>query len=94
MNVRAMKRAIILLSLAALLLLTGAVLANGPPTIERSVLGAGGGRVVVTPYAVLEGTMGQAVVGLDSHAPYHLCSGFRCRAAYEFFLPLVLRDYP
>ena len=92
-----MKRITTLLSLALLLLLAGAVLASGSPVIERYVVGGGGGHAEVSPY-ILDGTIGQAVVGLDSHAPYQLCSGFQCRAVsvpgYQTFLPLVLRDYP
>jgi hypothetical protein len=77
----------------ALLLLAGAVLAGGPPALERHVVAGGGTHVEADPY-VLDATLGQAVVGLGSNAAYELCSGFHCQAVYKTHLPLVLRGQP
>jgi len=83
----------LLTALAALLLLAGVILANGTPSIDRYVIGGGGGHSEATPYA-LDGTIGQPVVGLASGDGYELCSGFWCGAAveYKIYLPLVLRN--
>jgi len=88
-----MKRAAILTTLAAFLLLAGVILANGTPSIDRYVIGGGGGHSEAAPYT-LDGTIGQPVVGLASGDGYELCSGFWCGAAagYEIYLPLVLRN--
>jgi hypothetical protein len=56
-------------------------------------MGSGGGHVESPPY-VLDATIGQATTGTDSADPYQICAGFWCRAVYDVFLPLVLRDYP
>jgi len=47
------------------------------------------------PSDALDGTIGQAMVGVVSSAPYELCSGFWCGTAaqYRVYLPLVLRNY-
>jgi hypothetical protein len=86
-----MKRTVILLTLLALLLLTGAVLANGPSVVDRYVTGAGGGHAEISPY-ILDATIGQAVVGVAKDTGYQLCSGFWCKAEYKVYLPLVLRN--
>lgn len=88
-----MKRTV-LLALVALLLLSGVVLANGTQAIDWHVIGGGGGHVEAAPYA-LDGTVGQAVVGVVTDAGYELCSGFWCRAVagYKIYLPLVLRNW-
>ncbi len=87
-------RRTVFLVLAALLLLTGVALANGAPTADWHILGGGGGHVEATPYA-LNGTIGQAVVGMATDTDCELCSGFWCAAAAEYrvYLPLVLRGY-
>lgn len=54
-----MRRLVILLTLVALLVLTGVVLANGAPTIDWWVIGSGGGHVEAGIYA-LDATVGQA----------------------------------
>ena len=88
-----MKRTTILLALALILLLTGAALANGTPMLERYVIGSGGGHVEVGGY-LLDATLGQAVVGLDSQGACQLCSGFQCQPVQRLFLPLILRQQP
>jgi len=90
-----MKRVTIPLTLAALLLLTGVILANGvTPTVDWWVIGGGGRHIDATPYA-LDGTIGQAVVGVATDTGYELCAGFWCGAAVEYaiYLPLILRNY-
>ncbi|MDW8068161.1 MAG: hypothetical protein RML46_04545 [Anaerolineae bacterium] len=75
------------------LLLTGVALASGPPTIDWRVIGGGGGRVQAGTY-ILDGTVGQAVVGRAVGSTHDLCSGFWCGlAGYPVYLPLVLRNY-
>ena len=86
-----------LLTLAALLMLAGVVLAAGTPAIERWVIAGGGGHAEVPPHA-LSGTLGQAVVGVTSSEPYGLCAGFWCRPGagaprHAIFVPVVLRDF-
>ncbi|MBC7226209.1 MAG: hypothetical protein H5T61_03130 [Thermoflexales bacterium] len=86
-----MKRAILLASLA-FLLLTGSVMAQGASSIPWSVIGGGGGHAEAAPYA-LDGTVGQPIVGQVSN--YSLCSGYWCGAAAQVrvYLPLVLRNF-
>ncbi len=93
MNVRVTKRMLFLLVLTSLLLGAGAVLANAPPIIDRYVMGSGGGHVESPPY-LLGATIGQATTGTASAGPYQICAGFRCRAVYDCYLPLVLRNVP
>jgi len=67
-------------------------LANGTLTIDRWVIGGGGGHSEAGSY-VLDATVGQAIAGVTSYAPYELCSGFWCgMGRYKVFLPLVLRN--
>ena len=89
-----MKRLTIFLSVVAFLLLAGVALANAGPAVDWWVIGGGGGPATAGAYA-LDGTVGQAVVGVAEHAPYELCTGFWCGAAveYKIYLPLVLRNY-
>jgi hypothetical protein len=75
-----------------LLLLTGTALAAGTLTIDRWVIGGGGGHSEAGSY-VLDATVGQAVAGVTNNAPYELCAGFWCgMGRYKVFLPLVLRN--
>lgn len=87
-----MKRAAFVLLM--LILLVGGASAQGPLTIDWFVIGGGGGHAEAAPYA-LDGTIGQAMVGVVSSASYELCSGFWCGAAaqYRVYLPLVLRNF-
>lgn len=86
-----MKRAVFL-ALLTLLVLAGSVVAQGVPSIPWSVIGGGGGHAEAGGY-VLDGTVGQAIVGQVSNAPYDLCAGFWCSAGgYRVYLPLVLRN--
>ena len=81
------------LIVVALLLLTGTVLAGGGgPYVSRYVIGGGGGHSETGRY-VMDATVGQAVVGTFSAAPYKLCAGFWCgMGEYKVYLPVVLRN--
>ncbi len=82
------------------ILVAGVALASGVPTIDGptvdwSVIGGGGGHGEAAPYS-LDGTIGQAVVGVASNPAdgLSLCSGFWCGiGAYHIYLPLILRGY-
>ena len=81
-----------ILPLTALLLLAGVALAANGYEISLYVIGGGGGRSEAAPYT-LDGTIGQAVVGVVGNSPYELCAGFWCgMGGHEVFLPLVLRN--
>jgi hypothetical protein len=82
---------VILLAVLGLLLLAATALASQQPVIERHVVGGGGGHAEAAQY-VLEGAIGQAVVGADGDAAHELCSGFWCKAVYQVYLPLVFRN--
>jgi hypothetical protein len=87
------------LVLVLLFLLNSAVLASATPGIDWWVIGAGGGSASDGMYA-LNGTLGQATVGISADDPYRLCAGFWCMAwggtlpGYTVYLPIVLRMYP
>ena len=87
---------LLLLSGVAVGLIGEALAVPTATTVERWVIAAGGGHAEAAPYA-MDSTIGQAVVGMASAAPYGICSGFRCgmRAPLEarVFLPLVLRNH-
>ena len=84
----------IMIALAAFLLLTGVALANVGPTVDWWVIGGGGGHAEAGAYA-LDGTIGQAMVGVASSGSSELCAGFWCGAAavYKTYLPLVVRNF-
>ena len=88
------KHAFMILLVAALLLAASlgiVVLAAGTLTIDRWVIGGGGGHSEAGSY-VLDATVGQAVAGVTSNAPHELCAGFWCGTErYKVFLPLVLK---
>ena len=73
-------------------LLAGAVLANGTTSIERHVIGGGGGHAEAGG-VMLDGAFGQPVVGIASNSSDELCSGFWCGVGVEYavYLPLVLK---
>jgi hypothetical protein len=84
----------------ALILLGGLILAGiaraAAPTItlERWVIGGGGGRSV-DGTTVLQGTIGQPVVGRVSSAAYELDAGFWASvgAPRRVYVPAVLSAY-
>jgi hypothetical protein len=81
-----------------LLLLAGTVLAAGTYSIERHVLGGGGGRVTGGSYR-LDHTVGQPVAGGASGGAYELCAGYWCGEGspaapeHRIYLPVVTRDW-
>ena len=89
------RQKIVVLSLVLLCSLVAACVAwaNGTPTISWSVIGGGGGHLEAAPY-ILDGTIGQPIVGQVANLPYELCAGFWCQVAaqYRVYLPLVLRN--
>jgi len=96
LNLRKAGRSILIL--AVLLLLAGAALAQGMLSVERWVVGGGGGRAEGGNYT-LDGAIGQAVAGVVGNAPYGLCAGFWCGPGAaippenpRIYLPLVMRN--
>lgn len=89
---------LVLLVLAGPLLLAGTALAAGAPNIEWYVMGGGWGYAEAASLS-LDGTVGQAVAGLDTAGSAELCAGFWCGAesaaatSYNIYLPLVLRSF-
>lgn len=90
------KRRAFVLSIVLLSAVTavGASWAKGTAAVDWAVLGAGGGHTETAPYNSLDGTIGQPVVGTAIDTGSELCSGFWCGvgAAYDIYLPLVLRN--
>ncbi len=92
-----MKRKVILLTLAVLLLLTSSVLAMSSTNYRLDwftpLTGGGGGASNSTNYAV-NFTVGQSAIGTSSSTNYGGCLGYWCGIReYRVFLPLVLRNY-
>ena len=82
----------LILALAVFFLASGFALAmDDTPAIDWSVIGSGGEHAETAPYT-LDGTIGQAMVGMVSNGSYELCSGFWCLALkeYKIYLPFVL----
>ncbi len=87
-----MIRRAILLALVVVILAASAVLA-APSALQvpRNVISAGGARVAAGSYA-LDGTIGQAIVGVVSAGSYQVCSGFWCGLGiYKLFLPIIMK---
>lgn len=90
---------IVALVLCGCLLLVSVVLAAPAQTLDRYVIGGGGGHAEAGLYA-LDGTIGQALVGVASNAPFDLCSSYWCGMGTVFipsqylYLPLALRQSP
>ena len=83
----------IFIALIALPLIAATTLAPTAITMQKHVIGGGGGHSEAGSF-VLNGTAGQAVVGTVSNVPYELCAGFWCgMGRYEIYLPLVLRQF-
>lgn len=83
----------ILFALAALVLLTSVVLAQGGYDISWFTVDGGGGSSSGGPYT-LSGTAGQPDAGMLSGGTYALTGGFWPSPApppYAVYLPLVLR---
>lgn len=69
---------------------------NGVQGIDWDVIGGGGGiRNQSAPYT-LDGTIGQALVGVSVDTELELCSGFWCRvivAPKKVYLPYLPQNY-
>jgi hypothetical protein len=94
------KRLLIPLLLLLLLAFAGVVLsaplAAPVPTLERSVMAAGGGRGEHSGSGmVMFGTVGQPVAGRSPPGDDVLCTGFWCgcdgAVTYPVYLPLIVR---
>jgi len=82
---------ILLLVLVALVVVGVALAANGYK-ITRHVISSGGGQAKAGHYT-LDGTVGQAVVGVNSNSPYELGAGFWYgMSRYRVYLPMVIRS--
>jgi hypothetical protein len=91
-----MKRALVLLTLAALFLLTSSALAMSSDNHRLDwftpLTGGGGGPAESTNYAV-NLTVGQTVIGGSSSSSYQACLGYWCGGEfYRTYLPLVTRN--
>jgi len=92
-----MKRTVLLLTLAAVLLLAGVTLAMSSTNYRLDwftpLTSGGGGPASSANYAV-NFTVGQSAIGASSSTNYQACLGYWCGLAeYRVFLPLVLRNY-
>jgi len=81
--------------LVASLLLAGlAVAATSSHSIDWRVMAGGGGSGAAGTRS-LDGTIGQALVGVGGSGDTALCAGFWCRwaerAAFRVYLPIILR---
>jgi len=92
-----MKRTMILLTLAALLLLAGNALAMRSTNYWLDwftpLTSGGGGAAGSANYAV-NLTVGQTAIGSASSSSYRACLGYWCRVEgpRRVYLPLVLRE--
>jgi len=91
----AQNRITLLLALFSSLFLVSVVLATpAAPTLDRTVIGGGGGHAEAG-ILTLDATIGQALVGIESAAPFDLCSGFWCgEGTMSVYLPLILCQSP
>jgi len=81
---------VLILCLVALLALVGNAFAAGDYAIPWHVVAGGGGRSASSGY-VLEGTVGQGVVGFSEDASYQLSGGFWYYQIYRVYLPFILK---
>ncbi len=83
---------VILSALVISLLLGGAALAGGAPTIGWSVIGGGGGHAA-TGRVALDSVIGQWVAGGATGGATQIEGGFLTGSvpAYDRYLPLVMR---
>jgi hypothetical protein len=95
-----MKGATIFLTLAALLLLAGGVLAwpDAPYDASWNTVDGGGVTLSIGTGYTLGGTIGQPDAGSSSGGPYSLAGGFwhavpSVAVGYQVHLPLVLRNF-
>jgi hypothetical protein len=90
-----MKRTVILLTLAALLPLTGNTVAMWSANYRLdwfTPLTGGGGPTESANYAV-NLTVGQTAIGVSSSSSYQACLGYWCgKSSYRIYLPLVSKN--
>jgi uncharacterized repeat protein (TIGR01451 family) len=77
-----MKQTCLLIMLGVVAVTTGAVLAAGTPTISRSVIAGGGGRIAAGDHT-LSATIGQSMTGRTTAGSSDLCVGFWCGLGAE-----------
>jgi hypothetical protein len=89
-----MKRIALILLLVSLLFGVGTGLAVDGYDLSWNVLSSGGGPMEDAGYS-LNGTLGQASVGVRTAPDYQLCSGYWCQGItepfFQVFLPLSSR---
>ena len=88
------KLIILVVVLLCCLLAVGGALAQGAAVINWEVIGSGGGSVSGDVGIVVNGTLGQPIVGPVSFDSTSLGVGYwyGARAEYRLYLPLVLRN--
>ena len=92
-----MRRALILLTLAALLLLAGSALAMSSANYRLdwfTPLTSGGGGAVGSAGYVANLTVGQTAIGSASSPSYRVCLGYWCGAegSWRVYLPLITKN--
>ena len=87
-----MNKTHLLLLICLAFFLVAAMLVPTTPAIEWRHIG-GGGSSVSQGDRVLDGVVGQGVIGLSNQADKDLCSGYLCTpATRSVFLPVVMRN--
>ena len=92
-----MRRALILLTLAALLLLAGSALAMSSANYRLDwfiPLTSGGGGAAGSAGHVVNLTVGQTAIGSASSSSYRACLGYWCgvEGAWRVYLPLITKN--
>jgi hypothetical protein len=85
------KRLLVLLALAVLLIVASVALATGSQ-VNWHALSGGGGRVASGAYT-LDAAVGQPVSGIVGAGSYAICAGVMCGAEdlNDVYLPMVVR---
>jgi hypothetical protein len=92
-----MKRTTLILTMAALLVMVGSVLAMQSANYQiewfTPLTSSGGGNTSSSNYS-LAFTVGQSVIGKSSSAHYETCLGYWCGAerGYSVYLPLAMQQ--
>ena len=91
MNKRWMRVGVAGLLVALLLVSIASAQSSTNYSLSWYALAGGGGRAASTNYA-MDGTVGQAAVGLSSSTSYRMLSGYwQNWPDYRIFLPLILK---
>ncbi len=94
-----MKRTVILLTLAVLLLLAGSTLAMDSDNYALewfTPLTSGGGGAASSDNYAINFTVGQTAIQVSSSTNYGACLGYWCgvaEAKYAIYLPLILLNF-